>query len=93
MNRIKYGVLKKMAMRSQMTANYLSDVVNGRKGITKFRAKELESLSLDALGLRIPASLWMFGPSEDLKAALSQPHAPGQRVRSENREGNKSMLD
>ncbi|WP_028316670.1 hypothetical protein [Desulfatibacillum aliphaticivorans] len=73
MKRIKYGVLKKLAKHSQMSANYLSDVVNGHKGITKSRAKELENLSFEALGLQVSAILWMFGPPEDLKAALSKP--------------------
>ena len=72
MDRVRHGALKQMATASgKVSANYLSDVINGRKVISKSRANELAELSKDALGVHIPAQMWMFGPYPALKAAVS----------------------
>ncbi len=75
--RVRPGRLKKISEASAarlarpLAVQYLSGVVSGSRGIQKGRALLLESLAAEALGLDIPASLWMFGPASELKAALS----------------------
>ncbi len=79
MNRVKHGVLKRMADQSKkISVNYLSDVVNGRKPISRSRARELSKLARKALGVSIPPVMWMFGPYPALKKAISGKGLPGK---------------
>ena len=70
MNRLPSGVLKKLSAATGLKVNYLCDLAADRKRPGRKRALELESACKE-IGTDVPAILWLYGKSSEIKAALS----------------------
>lgn len=69
--RLPYGVLKKLSEETGLKTNYLSNLVATRDRPGRQRAIELEE-ACKRLGWDVPKELWMFGTSEQIKAAICE---------------------
>ncbi len=69
--RLPYGVLKSLAKETGFTVRYLSDLAAIRKRPGRKRAPLLED-ACKKLGLNVPAMLWLYGTTEEIKRALSR---------------------
>jgi transcriptional regulator with XRE-family HTH domain len=68
--RLPHGFLKKITEITGFSKSYLSDLAAGRKRPGRKRSLLLEE-ACTAMSLNVPAELWLFGTSFEIKSALT----------------------
>lgn len=70
--RLPRGTLIPLIEKTGLPKQYLSDIVATRRRPGRKRAKFLEHAARE-IGLDIPAAVWLFGSTADIRSALLNP--------------------
>jgi hypothetical protein len=76
--RLRNGILTKLSNETGFTTKYLSALVSTKIRPGRARALYLETAAIN-IGRAIPAMLWLYGSSDEIKNALSN-NVPDQEA-------------